>query len=346
MNNVPRSRGPLRVLATKIKVGLDALGVILGITQMPPETFEDDQTAFNNSWSGYNAARSAQQVKSNAYKSACAGVSVFLKSSRATLVASFGPSWNTMWAQAGFVQPSTAVPRRLADRLSLATSLVKFLTDNPSYEVASKGVTAAIGQAALTAVTAAEVALQPAKAATAAAKGVLGGAQQVLVTACRTVIKVLSTALGPNDPRWKTFGLNPPGADVTPAAPTGLSASMSEQGVLLSCADTALATRYRFRGKFVGVDTAYKLLASSPIPMAVVKDVAPGATMEIIVQAVNNGAQGVPSDPITYVVPPVAAAAKPANSEEELAPLAAISPNGNGNGSTNGNGNRRSARVS
>jgi hypothetical protein len=73
--------------------------------------------------------------------------------------------------------------------------------------------------------------------------------------------------------------------------------------------------------------------------MALVKDVPPGVTVEYIAQAVNEGSQSKPSDPVSVTIPPVGAqeaAAKPTSPEAELlAPLSAIAPrsNGNGNGS-------------
>ncbi len=124
--------------------------------------------------------------------------------------------------------------------------------------------------------------------------------------------------------------------------------------VLLECDAMPLATRYRYRRMIEGVDTTYQLVASSRTPMAMLEGVAGGLSMLFTAEAVNGGAQSVPSDPITVVTPSTAEApvAKAAISEAELAPLAAISPNGssNGNGSTNGNGNgygsRPLARVS
>ena len=99
--------------------------------------------------------------------------------------------------------------------------------------------------------------------------------------------------------------------------------------LLLECDATPLATRYRFRRKIVGVDEKYKLVGSSLTPMTMLEGVAAGLTMDIIVQAVNGGSQSVASNPIA-VVTTADAASEP--SEDELAPLAGISPNGNGNG--------------
>lgn len=57
-------------------------------------------------------------------------------------------------------------------------------------------------------------------------------------------------------------------------------------------------------------------------------------------QAVNGDSQSVASDPITVT----ATSARPSMTEAEMAPLAAIVPNGNG--SSNGNGNLAVSRIS
>ena len=58
------------------------------------------------------------------------------------LAARFGNRWSTMWAQAGFNNSTTAIPKRIEERLGLGLSLANFFTDNPSYEVKSMDVTA------------------------------------------------------------------------------------------------------------------------------------------------------------------------------------------------------------
>jgi hypothetical protein len=173
----------------------------------------------------------------------------------------------------------------------------------------------------------------------------LRNAQTALVDNMRFLIKILTGTLGKDDPRWEAFGLNVPGTDTTPAAPTGLGATQMGSELLLECDATPLATRYRFRRKIVGLDDKYKLVASSLTPMVMLEGGASGPTVEFIVQAVNGGSQSVASDPI-IVETTAAAAAKPApeSSDDELAPLAAIGTNGNGSG--NGDGALAGSRTS
>jgi hypothetical protein len=155
-----------------------------------------------------------------------------------------------------------------------------------------------------------------------------------------TLLANLTKKLAKNDPRWLDFGLRMPSIRRTPLAPTGLQATIMGSKILLECDATALATRYRFRRKILGVDSRYTLAASSKTPMAMLEGVGGGLTMEFIAQAVNGDSQSVASDPITVVT---VVAAKPAGTQAaepdaELAPLAAIAPNGNGSSHGNGNG--------
>jgi len=105
----------------------------------------------------------------------------------------------------------------------------------------------------------------------------------------------------------------------------------------VACDLVALATRYRVRMMIEGVESDYRLVGSSSAPLVSISGIAPGQTVQIIVQAVNGSLQGVASDPIEFTVslPATKAAA-------EAKPVLVIEPasNGhaNGNGHRNGNG--------
>lgn len=79
--------------------------------------------------------------------------------------------------------------------------------------------------------------------------------------------------------------------------------------------------------------------------MATLDGIAAGLTLSVIVQAVNGSSQGVASDPIAVTMPTTSAAAKPETvADTELAPLAAIQPNGNS--TSDGNGSYAVNRLS
>ncbi len=111
----------------------------------------------------------------------------------------------------------------------------------------------------------------------------------------RLLIAILHRLLGQEDPRWEGFGLHQPGRKTTPAAPTGLRATIVGNALLLENDFTPLADRYRYRRKVLGSDSHYELVASSPTPMTLLEGIPAGLTLEIIVQAAAGNVQSVPS---------------------------------------------------
>jgi hypothetical protein len=103
-----------------------------------------------------------------------------------------------------------------------------------------------------------------------------------------------------------------------------VTAWLGETGtVVVQCDALPLATRYRWRTRLAGSSAAYVLAASTVAPAAFLTEVAPGSSIEIVVQAVNVNQQGVASEPIVFTMPVAKAA------EVKLAE-AAHHTNGNG----------------
>ena len=153
----------------------------------------------------------------------------------------------------------------------------------------------------------------------------------------RALIKILSATLGANDPRWLAFGLQTPSTITTPGKPVNVTATLDEAGSILVQWDAVpLAARYRCRMLLVGVETDYRLVARSVDPMATVSGVMPGQKLQIIVQAVNENLQSVPSEPIQFTTPGVGKArtAEPALPALELPVVGERNgSNGHANGS-------------
>ncbi len=226
-NSLPTNAAQLIGLGVKMLAGLTSLGSTLKITQITPAAFQAELNAFVTGNGDFNAARSAKQAAYDAFKPADAALSDWLQTTRNVLAARFGTRWSTLWAQAGFIDNSTAVPRRIEERLGLALSLANFFTLEPSYEVASLNVTAAqavaLRSAALStqqAVMAAEMALKTKGAAYDTVYG-------VLVSTMRSLIKILGATLENNDPRWLAFGLEMPSMIRTPGQPVNVVDAVS-----------------------------------------------------------------------------------------------------------------------
>ena len=99
-----------------------------------------------------------------------------------------------------------------------------------------------------------------------------------------------------------------------------VTAHLDEIGnIVVQCDPMSLATRYRWRMLVVSVETDYRLVARSTEPIGIITGVMPGQRAQIIVQAVNEGQQGVASDPIVFTMPLVtqAKAKTPAATEPD-----------------------------
>ncbi len=175
-------------------------------------------------------------------------------------------------------------------------------------------------------------------------------ANNALVGQMKDLLRNLSSVLADNDARWLSFGLQLPSTITTPGQPVNVTAHMDDQGrVVVQCDATPLATRYRTRIKVVGVDTDYRLAASSTEPIMLGGGVQAGQTIQIIVQAVNGSLQGVASEPIQFtVLLPVSHRAE----TKSVAPAATLPVEDeivlaarNGHGSTNGNEHTNGSRV-
>lgn len=312
--------------ATKNYQGLVEDGEAIGITMVTAPEMLASRDAFKNAGNNVGNKRNGLRDAYLVSHPAMLALYKWLLTARSVIAGRIGSRWSAAWAEAGWPGPSTAVPGTIAGRLSLGSSLKSYYTSHPTYEVPSMNVTAAKADELTTAANSAQEGVANADAALQTAGDTRDTARSTLLGKMSALLANLTKKLAKDDPRWLDFGLRIPAHRRTPQAPTGLRATVMESKIL--------ATRYRFRRKIVGIDSRYTLVASSKTPLAMLEGVAAGLTLEFIVQAVNGSAQSVPSEAITVTtpVPPAAAPEKPAITEAELAPLAAIVPNGNSNG--------------
>lgn len=336
----------LIALAVKMLAGLTSLGSILKITQILPAAFQALLNAFVTADGDFNAARSARQAASDAFKPADTALSEWLQTTRNILAGRFGSRWSTMWTQAGFIKASTQVPKRIEERLGLALSLANFFALNPSYEVASMDVTAAQAIALRTAALAAQQAMMTADVNVKTASDTWDSAYNALTGKMRSLIKILGATLNDSDPRWLAFGLMMPSTNQTPGQPVNVTAHLDETGaIIVSCDAVPLATRYRWRMLRIGVETEYQLAARSIDPMGSISGVLPGQAVQIIVQAVNEALQGVASEPIQFTMP-IVVTNKPSTTAAEVVVSTPAAETTVTNGSSNGHpGSRRRGPV-
>ncbi len=346
-NPSPTNDAEIYTRATQNYEGLVAEGGTIPVTMVTAPEMLTSKEAFKNSGNAFGTARNNVRSAYQVFDPAMLALATWLSSVRAVIARRIGERWNAAWAEAGWPGPSTAVPKTVAGRLALGSSLKAYFTANPSYEVPNMGITADVADDLTTTARNAQQTVATAEAALKTAGTVRKTNRKGVRGLMSALLANLNRKLGPDDPRWLAFGLRMPSIRTTPTAPTHLRATLMGTNVLLECDVPEYATRFRFRKKVVGIDTKFSLAASSRTPMVMIEAVAPGTTLEVMVQAVNGNAQSVPSDPIFVTIPVTAeapVAAKPLVSEAELAPLAAIVPNGTSNG--NGNGSHAVSRLS
>ena len=349
----PRNWAQIFNLATKMYNGIVKYAATIPITLVNAPQMLASKTAFRNVGDTFNMARSNARVAYQVSTPAQEALHAWLLTARKILAVQLGDRWSAAWAAAGFVSPSTQVPETIEARIGLGKSLESYFTANPARERPDDDVTAAKASEMTDAAILGQNAVVTAEAALKTADEARPPAKANLLGLFSDLLSNLNRKLAKDDPRWLEFGLQMPSIDATPAAPTGLRAIVVDGQLQLRCDATEYASRYRFRGKVVGLEDNYKLLGSSPLPGVDLNGISAGLTRDIVVQAVNGNTQGVACDPIVVTMPLTETKTDaPAAPASELAPLTAITPNGNGssngngNGSSNGNGSRRPARVS
>ena len=331
---LPTNAGQLLGLGNKMTNGLTLEGQALKITQITAAQLQAVVTAFANADNAFNAGRSARQAASDIFQAADGTLSDWLGVVRTVLAGRFGQRWSTVWAQAGFINNTTAIPSKIEDRIALAGRLVAFFTKKPTYEVASMGVTAAQGTALLNAITSAQNGLTASGKGLKTLEGNWNDAFKALTDMMWSLIKILQATLEDNDPMWLEFGLQMPGTPSTPGKPAGLVAHTDDTGaIVVQCDAVPLAMRYRWRMLLVGIESDYQLAASSPVPIGTITGVEPGRLVRIIVQAVNGSLQGVASEPLDFRMPPAQSSVPPRAVEAQVSAGQEVSSDaGHGNG--------------
>jgi hypothetical protein len=106
------------------------------------------------------------------------------------------------------------------------------------------------------------------------------------------LISELGQVLGDNDPRWRRFGLNKPGAPNVPVVPKNVAINANTPGeFFITCAASKYATHYRFFTQRLGFDLEPVFAGRTDAPMFHLTDLTPGQSYEILVTAANAGAE-------------------------------------------------------
>ena len=118
----------------------------------------------------------------------------------------------------------------------------------------------------------------------------------------RALIGILNLKLTPNDARWAAFGLNAPGAAVTPKAPTNVRSFPALAGQIHATCDVPSGTDH-FRWFVEGLgQTGWTFATDTADAEVLLTGQTSGQTVQLRVTAVNPAGESVPSAAISVAV--------------------------------------------
>ncbi len=221
---------------------------------------------------------------------------------RDSLKRSFGRSYNVQWEGTGFTS-TLNVPQSAARLEELLRSLGTFLTSNPQHEVEDVA-TAALVEAALTALSTARAAVTVQRGAVRTLLGTRKQKEKVVRSRLRGVVEELKRVIGPIDGRWDAFGLNQPGLQQVPGRPGKVIVVLQAGGAAaVKWQKTPRAEYYRLWLKVIGVDQE-AIPVGSPTDVDFMIETMPSASqVEVSVSAINNGGESARSEVVVVIIP-------------------------------------------
>ncbi|MDB6025456.1 MAG: hypothetical protein JWM68_1679 [Verrucomicrobiales bacterium] len=213
----------------------------------------------------------------------------------------FGNDYSALWTALGFKNNSLGVPDSPEDIQDMLDAIYSHLTNNPSLEMGTV-VTAARAKVLHDALVAAQVAVTSQEATIDALMEVRDEKYEILRKRISNVYQELRMQLTPLDTRWAKFGFVKPGADETPDLVTGVKVTLiGPTAAAVKWEASARAQYYRVWIRVLGVDAEYRAIGSPADLDFTIENLPAGATIDVIVTAVNNGGEGARSEAIRVV---------------------------------------------
>jgi hypothetical protein len=226
----------------------------------------------------------------------------FARVTRELLKRTLSKRYSTAWAELGFLRSSLAIPRKSDEMLVMLEQMGDYLTAHPEAQNTDAEVTPARAGGLVTSLREAQRGLDTQKGNVVNLVSACDNAKAQLQKRMRDLVLELRQKLAPLDGRWKTFGLNMPGAAKTPDAPQNVVAVLiGETAVAIHWDAAARAEHYRVWKKVVGVDEKV-VSVGSPADLDFTLEALPrNSTIEIAVTAVNNGGESARSLTVSVV---------------------------------------------
>jgi hypothetical protein len=303
-NPLPDQIDQLLTLAEDMADGLAAHEVAIGIKQNLEADVRMARSVATSNESNYQAKRSVKTAKTAAQTVADSNGRAFIAASKRVLEHYLGRQWSAAWAEAGFVNNSTAIPKTIEERMNCLQMLETYFTAHPAHTNAGLGVTAAAAGALFTALSDARSEVHDAINDAAAAKATRDQTVQALRIRMRGLIDELDQLLEDDDARWYAFGLNRPSDPQTPDVPEDLILAAGPAGtVIADWGNARRAERYRVFKQIVGTDADFVFNQTVTESDATLSSLPSGETLKVRVTAANDAGESAPSVEQEIVVP-------------------------------------------
>ncbi len=306
-NPIPNGLPQLFALAEDAADGAHAQGAAIGLKQNTEDPIRADLAAAKTDEQNYAAAKTAKDTFSSNLRTADSNGRSFIKSCGAYFSQVISEGWTAAWAATGFPNQSTAVPGTQDARLTLLGSLNNYFTKNPTMEVNTPNLvlTAVLANTLFTALSDARAAVNAGCTDAGTKRDLRDGAVDDLKTRLRGLIAELGQLLDDNSPIWDAFGLNEPGSDATPDVPEApVLTPGGDHGTLHADWPHARnAARYHVWLFIVGVDTAYRNVATVTDTEVTLTGLPGAKTANVRITAVNTAGESLPSAETSAVVP-------------------------------------------
>lgn len=302
-NRLPEKLDLLFALAEDMADGLNQHETPIGVKQNMEAVIRAALTAARNAETTYGECKVLKKTANATVTSADAAGKVFITNARKRLSKFLGEVASTEWESAGWPPGTTAIPRTQDERFALLASLKAYLTAHPAHESADMDVTAALADAAHTAISTARAALGQKITESGQAKAARDTAEKNLRLRMTGLVGELETLLSPDDARWHAFGLNRPADEETPEAPTFTTAVAGpNHSLLVDWDDSLRATRWRVWIKIIGVDPDFRAVLTVTESDATIPNLPPAATVEVRVTSVNDAGESAAGPVVSVVV--------------------------------------------
>ncbi len=302
-NPTPDNNDILRALADRIADGCHTHEVAIGIKQNTEAAIRAPIGALTSAELQVGLRKQAVDAAYNALQAADDAGATRLTNCKLRLAQKLGQRWSAAWEPTGFPGQSTAVPQTMDPRFTLLGDLKAYFTAVPANESVDMGATAALCDAAWTALSNARQAVADAESGQTTAMNVRRDAVDLLRKRVRGLINELGDLIADDDPRWEAFGLNIPANPSAPDPVTSVTvAALGNGRIEMSWAYATRALRFRVETFITAVDTEWQAKGSFKDLEAILKGFTAAQVVKVRVIAGNDGGDAAPSPEASVTV--------------------------------------------